>query len=362
MKVLQVINHLLVAGAQVLVRNMILGLTHRGIECELYLLQSTDSPIESSLLREAVRLYFPLRTSIYSPLHARSLAAHLRDHSYDVVHVHLFPAQLWVALASKLANATAPLVTTEHNTYNRRRRPIYRPMDRWMYAQYRFIASISEATTEALVRCLPELAGKARTCPNGIDVDSFASAPASNKFALLSLPDHCPVILSVGRLEFQKDHETVIRAMSLIQDAHLAVVGVGPRLEELESLARKLRVANRVHFLGQRTDVPQLMKAADVYVQSSRWEGFGIAALEAMASGLPVVASRVPGLAELVGDTGLLFEPGDHQQLAEHLATLINREELRARLAKAGQPRAAAFSFDRTLDCYENLYRELLPA
>ncbi len=361
MKVLQVINNLVVHGAQMLVRNMILGFARRGIECEVYLLRSTGSPIESSLLKRGVRLYFPLRASIYSPLHVRPLATHLRDHFYDLVHVHLFPAQLWVALAAKLANATARLVTTEHSTYNRRRRPIYRPMDRWMYAQYRFIASISEATTKALVRWLPELARKARTCPNGVDVDFFASAPASSKFDVLSLPDHCPVILSVGRLEFPKDNETVIRAMSLIQDAHLAVVGIGPRLEELESLARKLRVANRVHFLGQRTDVPQLMKAADIYVQSSRWEGFGIAALEAMASGLPVVASRVPGLAELVGDTGLLFEPGDHEQLAGHLDTLLNGAELRARLAKAGLPRAAAFSFDRTLDCYENLYRELFP-
>jgi glycosyltransferase involved in cell wall biosynthesis len=278
------------------------------------------------------------------------------------VHVHLFPAWLWVALAAKAAKVTAPLVTTEHSTHNRRRRRIYRPMDRWVYAQYRCIACISDAAAGALVQWLPEVTGKVRTCPNGVDVESFGNLPAASKYELLSLQESCPVLLSVGRMAHPKDHETVIRALSLIREAHLVLVGVGPMPKEYQKLAQNLGLAQRVHFLGRRADVPQLMKAADIYVQSSRWEGFGIAALEAMASGVPVVATRVPGLAELVGDAGLLFESGDHYQLAGHLSTLLGDDKLRTRLAAAGQVRAATFSLEKTLDCYQTLYQELLAA
>lgn len=345
-----------------LLQNMTLGLTRRGIECELYLLQSTDSHLQCSLRAQGIKIYAPLQASIYSPLHVRHLAAHLRACSYDIVHVHLFPARLWVALAARAANVTAPLVTTEHSTYNRRRRRVYRPMDRWIYAQYRCIACISDAATEALVQWLPEVAGKARTCPNGVDVDSFVNLPPASKDVLFSLPQTCPVLLSVGRMAHPKDHATVIRALGLIREPHLVLVGVGPMLKEYQELAQNLGVAQRVHFLGRRADVPQLMKAADIYVQSSRWEGFGIAALEAMASGLPVVATRVPGLAELVGEAGLLFEPGDHYQLAGHLSTLLGDNELRTRLAVASQVHAATFSLEKTLDCYQTLYQELLAA
>jgi glycosyltransferase involved in cell wall biosynthesis len=101
------------------------------------------------------------------------------------------------------------------------------------------------------------------------------------------------------------------------------------------------------------------MKASDVFVQSSRFEGFGIAALEAMACGLPVVASRVPGLAELVGGAGLLFEAGNHIELAKHLNGLLGNLGRRMQLRDAGQRRAALYSIQTTIDCYERLYRQL---
>jgi glycosyltransferase involved in cell wall biosynthesis len=359
MRVLQVIHNLGLAGAEVLTRDLILGLTGRGIECELYLLQSADSSLQRSLLAEGIRIHAPLQASVYSPLHVRALTTHFGACSYDIVHVHLFPAQLWVALAARAIKVSARLVTTEHSAYNYRRRRVYRPMDHWIYAQYCRIACVSDATAEALIEWLPEVAGKARSCPNGIHLKIFTNTPPGSKSALFSLPETCPVILSVGRMVHQKDHGTAIRALSVTPEAHLVLVGVGPELEKHRKLAQKLGVAHRVHFLGPRTDIPQLMKAANIFVQSSRFEGFGIAALEAMASGLPVVASRVPGLAELVGEAGLLFEAGDHHQLARHLNTLLSNEELLTRLAERGKSRATAFSFDKTLDCYETLYRQV---
>jgi glycosyltransferase involved in cell wall biosynthesis len=359
MRILQIIHNLELAGAEVLVGDLTLGLNRRGVDCELYLLRSTQSQIERSLLAQGIRVYTGRRASLYSPLQVRSLATHLRTCSYDVVHVHLFPAQFWAVLATKMSKLPVPLVITEHSAYNYRRRPVYRPIDRWMYANCHAIACVSDATREALLRWIPETAVKALTCPNGIDLEAFTGAPASAKSGMFSVSNDSPVILSVGRMDYQKDHATTIRALTLIRDAHLFLVGVGSEMPQHEQLAREIGVAHRVHFLGQRRDIPQLMKAANVFVQSSRFEGFGIAALEAMACGLPVVASQVPGLAELVGGAGLLFEPGNHVELAKHLNGLLGNAGQRVQLRDAGQRRAALYSIHRTIDCYEQLYRQL---
>jgi glycosyltransferase involved in cell wall biosynthesis len=360
MKILQVIDSLGLGGAEVLVTNLYAGFSERGIDCEYYLLHSEKTPLEQSLAGRGAHIYAPLTASVYSPLHIRALSQHLGAFDYDVIHVHLFPAQLWAACGIRLARIAIPLVTTEHNTENRRRSPWCRGSDRWMYRQYRRIASISPAATANLVSWLPELGDKIAECPNGIDVYAFASAHTSGKQALFSVSEDTAVILCVGRLELVKDHETLLRAVSLVPGAVLALAGDGQLSEKLHTLANQLGIASRVRFLGKRMDIPQLLKAADVYVQPSRVEGFGIAALEAMAAGKPVIASDIPGLGQVIGDAGLLFAAGDARQLAACITTLLGDADMRQRLATSAQRRARMFSLDRTLDCYENLYRDVV--
>ena len=360
MRVLQVIDSLLLGGAEVLLEQMVPLFARRGVACDVYSLNSADSPLRKSLIARGTRVYSPLQASVYSPLHVRSLAAHLKRESYDLVHVHLFPAQLWAALAVKVAKTKVPLLTTEHNTYSRRRRMGYKTIDRWMYAQYDRIACISDATAQALLKWQPKLQSKLRQCPNGVNVDRFSNVSAQSKLDLFSIKNDSFVILSVGRMEFQKDHATTIRALGLLPDVHLAIVGAGPMRADLQKLVENLGLVDRVHFLGRRSDVPKIMRAADVFVQSSRFEGFGIAALEAMASGLPVIATQVGGLADVVGDAGMLFEVGDEHQLAEHLKQLFSDRELRESLVQRGKARAEAFSLEKTIICYERLYREAI--
>jgi len=356
--VLQVVDSLRAGGAEVLLESMFSALTQRGIECEFYVLHSEDAPLERSLIAKGARLHAPLRLSVYSPLHIQALARHLKEHRYDIVHVHLFPAQLWAAVAARVARTPARLLTTEHSTNNRRRRGAYWLIDAWMYRQYVSIACISNAVAEALARWLPEEEGKLRVCPNGVDTLAFEGSARTNKTEMFPTADGSSIVLSVGRMRYEKGHDITIRALSLVEDAELVLVGTGAETEALRSLAREIGVGDRVHFLGRREDVPRLMKAADVLVQASRWEGFGIAALEALASGLPVVASRVPGLGDLVGDAGLLFEAGDYLQLAEQLNRLLGDQCLRASLGAAGRIRAREFDIQKTVDCYVALYEE----
>ncbi|MGH9669124.1 MAG: glycosyltransferase, partial [Terriglobales bacterium] len=128
----------------------------------------------------------------------------------------------------------------------------------------------------------------------------------------------------------------------------------------LEALAASLGIWERVHFLGRRADVPQLLKLADVYVHSSHWEGFGIAAVEAMAAGLPVIASDVPGLSQVVGSAGLLFPRGDADCLAGHISSVLASESLRRQLSQAGRERARSFSIEQSVEAYINLYRSVV--
>ena len=145
-----------------------------------------------------------------------------------------------------------------------------------------------------------------------------------------------------------------------IPDAHLVLVGDGPLRKEMELLASKLAIDNRVHFLGRRNDVHELIKMADIYVQSSHWEGFGIAVVEAMAGGLPVIASKVPGLCDVVGNSGILFEPRNSKQLARYIKAVIDNKELYNSLSINSSARAEQFNIEVTAKKYIDLYRSLV--
>jgi glycosyltransferase involved in cell wall biosynthesis len=143
----------------------------------------------------------------------------------------------------------------------------------------------------------------------------------------------------------------------------LWIAGQGPARPALEKLARELRLEDRVRFLGQRSDVADLLSACDVFILPSRHEGLGVAALEAMAAGRPIVATRVGGLAEAVVHerTGLLVPPEDPAALATALARLLRDPALRARLGAEGPARIAeGFRADDLVEAYERLYGEVL--
>lgn len=356
MKVLHVINSLELAGAETLLTDLALRLSQRNIDVEIYVLKASGSSLEEKVKRSGVRLYFSSITSVYSPLQIPALVKHLFRHKYDLIHVHLFPAQLWAACAASFA--PVPLITTEHSTYNRRRTVLFRVLDRWMYKRYRAVVTISKATAVALSKWLPEIAKRICTIFNGIEVSYFVNAQAIDIKMLPSLQR--PLLVSVGRLEQEKDQATLLKSLPYLETAHLLLIGDGPMRDQLQELASRLGVTHRVHFLGRRTDVPNLLKIADVYVQPSRWEGFGIATLEAMAAGVPVVVSRVAGLKDVVGDAGLLFEPGNEWELAEKISALLASQETRREYAVRGQVRAMQFDIKQTVDRYKDLYLQIL--
>jgi glycosyltransferase involved in cell wall biosynthesis len=172
-------------------------------------------------------------------------------------------------------------------------------------------------------------------------------------------------IVAVGRLQAPKDALTLVRALAALPaDAYeVLVVGEGPDRPDVEDEVRRLGLDSVVQLAGTRTDVPQLLAASDLFVLSSRSEGLPLSILEAMAAGLPVVATSVGGIPELVvdGETGFLVPPGDPQSLAGAIERLVHDPELRRRLGTAGRSRAAErFDLVSARRAHIDLYASLL--
>jgi len=355
MRVLHVIDSLNRGGAEVMLTAMAPRFRARGIVCDVIALLQKPSPLERSLLGQDIHLRFTGVRKLYSPYQISALAKLLQG--YDIVHVHLFPAQLWAVLAAARLRCRVPLVTTEHNTWNARRRWWLRPLDRWMYPHYERIACISQATAEHLIQWCPGIAEKIAVIPNGIPLETFETAQPAT---LPDVPCDGTRLVFVGRFEPQKDHATLLRAVTAVPDTHLLLVGDGPLRPHIEHMAQSLGIRDRITFLGWRGDVAAVLKASDIYVHSTNSDGFGIAACEAMAAGLPVIASNVPGLAELVTGAGILFPPGDDKALAGQLTALIKSPEQRRAMNLAGRQRARQFSIESTVDNCVGMYESVL--
>ena len=225
-----------------------------------------------------------------------------------------------------------------------------------MYRRYQGIAAISEATRDALVAHTGKVIPEVRVVPNGIDPTRFEAVSRESPVSR-----NAPfVVLSVGRLAAVKDQGTIIRAVATIDGVRLLLAGDGPQRQEQEDLAVRLNVPSRVEFLGVRSDVPELIARADIYVQASLHEGFCLAVAEAMCGGLPCIAARNSGLQEVVGNAGLFFEPGDAEGLAAAIRQLMADPALRAELSRRGIAQARKFTLPACQVNYNLFYQDAI--
>ena len=175
------------------------------------------------------------------------------------------------------------------------------------------------------------------------------------------------VVIQVARLDPLKDHCTALRsierAAQICPQVRLILVGDGPERPLIEKEIAARRLEGIVRLLGQRSDVPQLLAGADLFLLTSISEGIPLTVIEAMAAGLPVVATKVGGLSEVVeeGRTGRLALAGDDSALAESILQLMQDPSLRQQMGRRGQERAQAMFSERTMHAdYLHLYREML--
>ena len=288
------------------------------------------------------------------------LARLLRRERPDILHASSSKAGVLGRLAAFLARVPVRIFTVHgwafaaHSGFASQ---LYRWADRLVEPLTTVTICVSEREREAGLAAGTCASERTVVIPNAVDV---ASAPRSRP-----AERERPLILAVGRLKAPKDFPTLIRALSRLRpDSFEAViVGEGPDRPRLEEEIQALGLSGSVRLAGERQDVPQLLAAADAFVLASASEGHPVSVLEAMAAGLPVVASRVGGVPEQVSDdeTGLLVEPGDPNQLAAALSRLTADASLRRRLGAAGRARAEhAFDLDPFRRAHVALYsREL---
>lgn len=172
------------------------------------------------------------------------------------------------------------------------------------------------------------------------------------------------MLVCVGRLSRQKNHTTLLHALRQLPDVHLALVGDGELLSDLQQMAKDLEISSRVHFTGEVSsgDVFSCLKAADVFTLPSLWEAMPLAVLEAMAAGIPIVASDIPAMREVLGETALLVPPRDAHKLANAVARILEAPALADRLRSSAMKRARVFSVSTMTDEYQRIITSLSAA
>lgn len=356
MKVLHVISSLEIGGAEKLMVDLIPQFIERGIKCDLLTFNGRNTPFKMKLEKSGVKVFdFGEDTRIYSPLNIFRIIPFLRR--YDIVHTHNTAPQLFAAIGSVLCSVT--LCTTEHTTSNRRRGwRWYAPIDRWMYSRYKEIISISEKTQESLISYLPMLKTPHIVVCNGIPLKDYANAEP-DRTILENYHDKFRITMVAG-FRYQKDHPTAIRSLIYLpEEFNLFLVGDGVERAKCESLVKQLSLEDRVHFLGRRQDVASILKASHISLISSHWEGFGLAAVEGMAAGCPVIASDIPGVAEVVNGAGILFQQGDAQDLASKIQAIATDEKLYMDVREDCIKRAMEYSIEKMVSGYMNIYSNI---
>jgi len=357
MRVLHIINSLGYGGAEKLLVDSIPKYIEKGISIEIFVLDNSRTSFYEELEElHQVKIHFTKkRYNIYNPVFILILRKFIVK--YDVIHVHLFPTVYWLSLSSFFLKYNTRFYLTEHNTENRRRKiALFKYLDRLLYKKFDKIIAISDSVKINLESHLGNTYRNIIVINNGIDTKKIDHATPYSKREL-SIPEESVVLIQVSSFTLQKDQDTLIRAVALLGDnVHLLLVGDGPTKKSKIELSESLNLEKRIHFLGYRTDVPRLIKTADISVLSSHYEGFGLAIVEGMAAANPCLGSDVPGLSQIVKNAGIVFKPSDHIELKKSLDKLISNKIYFNQIKVKCFNRAKQYSITLMIDQYINLY------
>jgi glycosyltransferase involved in cell wall biosynthesis len=302
----------------------------------------------------------------FRPLLGQRIAALAKRYGASVVHCHHYSPFVYGSIASLLRPGLKVLYT-EHGRLSdappsSKRRLVNPWLGRWPHATY----AVSHALrTSMIAEGFP--ADRVRVIHNGVDpVPLISPFRRRDARTILGVTDQAFVVGTVARLDPVKDLATLIeavaRARAELPETVLAIIGDGDERERLMAAAAQLGVSDAVRFVGHRDDARQLLSGLDVYVNSSVSEGISLTILEAMAAGVPVVATQVGGTPEIVtdGQSGILVPPRNPSAIAGALQTLAARADQRLRLGLEGQQVVGRqFTIDRMVEQYAEEYRRL---
>lgn len=364
---------------------LITGLNTGGAEMQVYQViktlrekQSICHPIVVSLLplgpvgqkfqQDGVSVYsLEMKRGRPSVAAIAKLNRIVKTENIQLIHSHMYHANLLGRLM-KLFHPNIKLVNTIHNINigGRNRERLLQVTNGLTDS----LTIISETAREHFVNVGAAKPEKLLFLPNGVNTKLYQGKPGARETirSQVNIADSTFTWLAVGRFDEQKNYPNLLNSFQRVlqekPDNELLLVGVGPLLEEMKELAAKLGISKSVHFLGYRSDIPDIMSAADAYVMSSDWEGMPLVLQEASSVGLPIVCTDVGGNKEVVitGKTGFIVQPRSHYALAEGMLCLLRLDEdSRKRMGQEGKEyMQAAFELDRVAERWDALYKRVL--
>lgn len=339
-----------------------------GVQCEVFCLY--PGPLSKQLVDAGIPVTEWDLRGVASLKALPRLIREFRRFRPQIVHTHLGKADFVGRPAARLAGVPI-VITTSHNREDWKLQPVLNALDNWSLRLADRIITVSGGVKEFLIeRGAP--ADRLRVCHARSELrDRFAEkdiSPARRDHlkSALQIPNDSIVSIMVGRMYPQKAHETALDAMAKLRPTAphvLLLAGDGPLRGELEEQGKKLGISDQLRFLGNRDDVPDLLRFADIFVMPSRWEGAGIALMEAHAAALPAVITDIPAMREVAEDCqGSLASPVDDSVgLARNWQTLLGDAQLRRKLGDFARDRALAnWDIRHLVQTHLDIYREIL--
>jgi glycosyltransferase involved in cell wall biosynthesis len=361
-RVLMLVDHLNEGGGERFAAGLAVHLPRDRFEVTVCTSRHPPGPLRAEVEAAGIRHVGLDRRGRFDVARLAGLVRLLRRERFDVLHAHKFGSNLWGSLFGRACRV--PVVVAQEQTWSYEGRPLRRFLDGRVIGRlaHAFVA-VSSADRERMIDLESVPRAKTIVIPN-----AYVPRPGGggDLRAELGLRSDVPLVGTVCIHRRQKALEVLLEAFAVVTgrlpEARLAIGGSGPETEGLERLAAQLGLGDRVRFIGRRRDVDAVLRGLDVAAMSSDFEGTPLFALECMANGVPLVATAVGGLPDVVmdGETGLLVAPRDPAALAGAIEALLRDPDRRARMGEAARARLAGFTIERAAERFAALYERLL--